>query len=688
MNEQQIRYTFELMKSEGDVIEVRFFQGAKTYSGYFDDVDALVKDVMKYGSENMYFVMNEIKRECLSRVQYNRIQLVDKKMNCTVDSDIESRCWVLIDIDSQRSTGISASDHEKIESKKIANKIYSYLRDVGFTEPICADSGNGYHLLYNVAMKNDAENKTLIETFLKSLDVMFSNDMAQVDKTVFNASRITKLYGTFARKGRSTDERPHRQSCILQAPRVIKQTAKALFQVVAELMPQPEKPKYSNNYNKEQFQLDSFLSKHGISYTSKIDVGGATKYVLDHCVFNSSHKGKDAVIFQMANGAIGYKCLHNSCSHYKWQDVRLLFEPDAYSRKNEFKQNRVQKPLSPKDAQEAKDDLGQKFLSLSDIKRVDRNKIVSIPSGILALDEKIIGFNKGELSIWSGNNASGKSTLLGQICLNACEQGFNALLYSGELTPNRIKTWLQLQAAGRQYTKETQYENLFYVPSAVGDRIDLWLKDKMFVYNNGYGNEFQQLLADVKDVIIKNNIDVIVLDNLMAMDLFELSDYEYKQQTKAILMLSDFVKELNVHIHIVAHPRKATGFLRKNDIAGSGNLSNAVDNIFIVHRVNNDFNKNVADFFGKTAPAQFCDYSNVIEVCKNRDLGVMDYLVGTYFEIESKRFLNTKYENLVYGWQDILIQKEISEYPQQLKPNTDFDSEPFVNNTNFSDVPF
>lgn len=660
MNEQQIRYTFELMKSANDVIEVRFFQGGKTFSGYFDNVDILVKDVMQYGHENIYFVMNEIKRECLSRVQYNRIQLVDKKMNCTVDNDIEGRNWILIDIDSKRSTGVSASKEEKDESAKIANKIFSYLRDVGFSEPICTDSGNGYHLLYSVSLKNDDENKVLIDNFLKSLDVMFSNEMAQVDKSVFNASRITKIYGTFARKGRSTADRPHRQSRILKAPEQIKPTPKALIQKVADLLPKPEKPTFTNNYGKDEFQLESFMQTHGISYTSRTDVGGATKYVLDHCVFNSDHKGKDAVIFQMANGAIGYKCLHNSCSHYKWQDVRKMYEPDAYNKKFEPKQQRQLKPQI-KDAQTATEEKGEKFLSLSEIKRVDRNQIISIPSGINELDRKIIGFNKGELSIWSGNNASGKSTLLGQLCLNACEKGFKTLIYSGELTPNRIKNWIHLQAAGRQYTKPTEYDNLFYVPSIVGDRIDLWLNGKMYVYNNKYGNEFQQLLADIKDTIIKNNIDMVVFDNLMAMDLFELSENEYKQQTKAILALSDFVKDLNIHAHMVAHPRKATGFLRKNDIAGTGNLSNAVDNIFIVHRVNNDFNKNVADFFGKSAPAQFCDFSNVIEVCKNRDLGIMDFLVGTYFEIESKRMLNTKYENLVYGWQDVIIQTQIKE---------------------------
>ena len=49
---------------------------------------------------------------------------------------------------------------------------------------------------------------------------------------------------------------------------------------------------------------------------------------------------------------------------------------------------------------------------MQDIEIIDRSKIVSIKTGIDALDKKLIGMNKGELSIWSGGNGSGKSTFL------------------------------------------------------------------------------------------------------------------------------------------------------------------------------------------------------------------------------------------------------------------------------------
>ena len=43
---------------------------------------------------------------------------------------------------------------------------------------------------------------------------------------------------------------------------------------------------------------------------------------------------------------------------------------------------------------------------------------------------------------------------------------------------------------------------------------------------------------------------------------------------------------------------------------------------------------------------------NVLEVSKDRMMGTQDYLVGMYYEIESRRFKNTIDEKVVYGWRD------------------------------------
>jgi hypothetical protein len=94
------------------------------------------------------------------------------------------------------------------------------------------------------------------------------------------------------------------------------------------------------------------------------------------------------------------------------------------------------------------------------------------------------------------------------------------------------------------------------------------------------------------------------------------------------------------------------GFLRKSDISGTADLTNAVDNVFICHRVNNDFIKAGSEFLGATKIQEYSAYGNCIEICKNRMFGVVDQLVGMYYEIESRRFMNTVDENIIYGWKD------------------------------------
>lgn len=670
MNESQIRRALELIKPDNALIEVRVI-GQKTHSGYFKNVDNLVKKIAPFQNDNIYFVLNEISAACYDRDQQEQILMSTSKTKTTSDNDISGREWLLIDIDSKRPAGVGATDEEKESSRVVGRKVYKFLRDAGFTEPVIADSGNGTHLLYKIQLANRAEETQIVKDILNVLDMFFSNDKAQIDTAVFNPSRITKLYGTVARKGKNSKDRPHRESSILSAPEVVKFTTVELLKKVSSMLPVPEVKSWENRYGESQFNLNEFISKHHIPVQSVASYQGGRKYLLEHCLFDHSHKGKDAAIFQAQNGAIGYKCFHSSCAGHTWRDVRLMFEPDAYSRK--YQPNNFRTTEKPKEAPQLETkEKGAKFLRLPDIKKKDRSKIVSIPSGFIFLDKKIIGFNKGEVSLWSGKNGSGKSSVLNQISLIAAQNKYKTVIFSGELDGTRLKQWIWLQAAGRQFTKPTKYENLFYVPDNTGYLIDAWLKDYISIYNNEYGNNLSNLLSDIEEYLKNNEVDVLILDNLMVLDLLTMDgDDKYDKQKCALYTLSTFSKKHDVHIHVVAHPRKSTGFLRKDDISGSGNISNLVDNIFIVHRVNNDFKKLSAEFFGKGEVEHYFKYDNVIEVCKNRDLGVEDLLVGVYYELESKRFLNDVAENIVFEWQDIEIQQSIP-YPMPIKNNDDF----------------
>lgn len=676
MNENEIRRTIETIKGQNQLVEVRILNGRKTFSGYFKNVDNLIREIKKYDCGNIYFIFNQIKDECYHREQCERM-LPDVKT--TKDEDIAGRDWLLVDVDGRRLSGISTTDEEKNEIKKTALAVYQYLKDAGFSEPISADSGNGYHLLYKINAKVSKENDELIERFLAVLDLHLSNDFASIDRKVGNEARITKLYGTVARKGANTTERPHRYSRIIRTPNEIINNSVALIKMIADKYPEQEKPAYQNNYGSSKFDLADFIKRNGLPVESEINESDHIKYVLSECVFDSTHDNKCASLFQNKSGAIGYNCFHNSCNGKAWGDVLKKFEPNNPALFNQRekgsyrKKDQIKPPATPQPIIKEK---GEKFYRLSEINRIDKNNIVTIPSGISEIDRKIIGFNKGETTVWSGNNGSGKSTLLSQMCLNAATNGFRGIIYSGELKPQRVKDWIHLQAAGRQYIKDGKFEGTYYVPQNVSDVIDLWMNDLIYVYNNQYGNTFTQLLADMEEHVKTNTIDYILLDNLMSLDLDFDDNTQFEKQKKFIVTIADFARDYNIHIHLVAHPRKSTGFLRKTDISGSADLTNRPDNVMIVHRVNNDFAKTAGEFFDKSIVGSLVsNYSNVIEICKNRDMGYMDELVGTYFEVGSKRFLNSKFENPIFGWQHTTQQQEFSIDPFDFYKNDNTDIE-------------
>ena len=156
--------------------------------------------------------------------------------------------------------------------------------------------------------------------------------------------------------------------------------------------------------------------------------------------------------------------------------------------------------------------------------------------------------------------------------------------------------------------------------------------------------------------------------------VFDLLDGDKNsKQRELILQIKDFAKKNSTHIILVAHPRKTTGFLRKNDISGTSDLTNAVDNVFICHLVNNDFLRLGEEFFGKGSMKRFDGYGNVIEVCKNRMFGVVDLIVGMHYEMETRRFKNTEYEDIHYGWEAEPVQASLP-----YKEEKDEDEMPFA----------
>ena len=70
--------------------------------------------------------------------------------------------------------------------------------------------------------------------------------------------------------------------------------------------------------------------------------------------------------------------------------------------------------------------------------------------------------------------------------------------------------------------------------------------------------------------------------------------------------------------------------------------------VTVIWGVNQDFINQTKEMFHWKDDNELYGYSNVIEVCKNRDYGIQDYFAGMYYEMNSRRLLDYKGEERKY----------------------------------------
>jgi hypothetical protein len=130
------------------------------------------------------------------------------------DAWIAGRRVLPVDIDSVRASGQSATDSEKLFCYEAADRIEELLRQhVDRFALARGDSGNGLWLFIALQQVRCSEaDDAQIAKLLKHLQRTFSTAHVKVDSTVANASRLVPAFGTLKKKGKATEERPHRRT--------------------------------------------------------------------------------------------------------------------------------------------------------------------------------------------------------------------------------------------------------------------------------------------------------------------------------------------------------------------------------------------------------------------------------------------------------------------------------------------
>ena len=184
-----------------------------------------------------------------------------------------------------------------------------------------------------------------------------------------------------------------------------------------------------------------------------------------------------------------------------------------------------------------------------------------------------IRFRPGETTLWAGMNGHGKSLLLGQSVMGFVTQGQKACIASMEMKPMITLARICRQSGGA-CRPDVEFIRHFH------KRTDgsLWLYDQQGTV------KAKLMIAVIRYCADKLKIDHFVIDSLMKCGIGE---DDYNGQKAFLDQLTAVARDTGIHLHLVAHSRKAKDELsapNKMDVKGTGTITDLVDNVLTVWR--------------------------------------------------------------------------------------------------------
>ena len=215
-----LKETWKLFDKSAEVYELRGIKNGLptrtkliSWQNYPEDeslapmLDGFEETAMAWDAEgyNVYAILNDIDEDFTG--------------HSVKDKDITSRRHILIDIDRTTKANCPASDEEVQHALDLSDVICDFMLEHCWPKPIVVMSGNGIHLYFYLNyLPNTPELTEKIRELLQLLGDRFDNTHVKVDRSVYNASRITKVVGTTAKKGVEESGRPYRKVKILRLP--------------------------------------------------------------------------------------------------------------------------------------------------------------------------------------------------------------------------------------------------------------------------------------------------------------------------------------------------------------------------------------------------------------------------------------------------------------------------------------
>lgn len=200
--------------------------------------------------------------------------------------------------------------------------------------------------------------------------------------------------------------------------------------------------------------------------------------------------------------------------------------------------------------------------------------------------DHLIQFRPGEVTIWGGENGSGKSLVTGQLALSLCSNGERVCIASFEMKPIRTIGRMGRQATGMIHNDLLINSNSASKAMVIEQYTKFrdWLKNRMWFYNRQGTVNWQNVVAMCKYAARELKCSHIFVDNL---GKCVQGEDDYNGQKAFIDHICAVARDEDIHIHVVHHVRKpekegAQG--NKYSFKGTGAITDQPDNVIIVWR--------------------------------------------------------------------------------------------------------
>ena len=188
-------------------------------------------------------------------------------------------------------------------------------------------------------------------------------------------------------------------------------------------------------------------------------------------------------------------------------------------------------------------------------------------------------FRPGEVTIFSGQNFSGKSAMMTQIMLHwirgNSSQTEKVLLVSPEFSPTLNLARIVQQCVGK-------------MPAQINEAdvcaVLAWLQGNFLIYDVVGSCEIGDLVAAMRYSNAELGVTSVILDNLT---IIKLNGADTNQsQAELMTDLVSCARHTNMHITAIAHTRKPQPGEKPDryNIRGAGQLSDLADNVLILER--------------------------------------------------------------------------------------------------------